>query len=288
MTVARASTTVLHFWVPPDFNDPAVSLVATQGRIQAKVAPSEGNMPASSIPNPLAFNLIPATWAAHGLDPLIPGNSVLWRFQARRSGVALSLGAATITLLVTRVEGSTAPQDIVLERSLQADADQDNEDLNVGTGRGWYDVRFSPSDESVVASVVGQRLYYKITAQLNTGDVVTILRGRVEPYQQLPAPVVTNIVQPTSRSGYYECDIYDSAGFSSITFLVQLGSKPNEWITAYTDGEFRGVFKPSSTRTGLGTEAVPYHFKIKPLGFWPKGSNVVRPRAIDTSGNANV
>lgn len=301
MTVARASSTVLLFWTPPDVNDPPVSLVSTQGRIESLVASSEDIMTTSSVPDPLAFDLLSSTWSTYHLDPLIPGTSVLWRFQAKRSGTALSLADALVVMSVTRVEGSSDPQDLVFDRQstdalsgvpgafqIKYDADQDIEDTVAKTGRGWYDVRFSPGDEIEVALALGDRLYYQITAQLNTGDVLTLLRGRIESYEELPIPVVTNITTPTSHSGYYECDVYSDGGFASLSFLVQLGDNPKEWVTAYTDGEFRGVFKPGSTRTGLGTEAVPYHFKIKPLGFWPDGSNVVRPRAIDTSGNANV
>lgn len=101
-------------------------------------------------------------------------------------------------------------------------------------------------------------------------------------------PTVANVVQPTSRGAFFECDVSDDIGLASLTFIAQLGDAPNTWVTAYADGEFRGAFAALSTRTGAGTTGSPYHFKIKPSRGWPAGTNIVRPRILDTAGNANV
>jgi hypothetical protein len=98
-------------------------------------------------------------------------------------------------------------------------------------------------------------------------------------------PVIANATYPNSRTGFFECDIHDAVGLASVTILVSLGNAPNVWIAAYADGRFQGAFAAYSTVSGAGTPASPLHFRVRPAAGWPAGTNTVRPRAIDTSGN---
>lgn len=101
-------------------------------------------------------------------------------------------------------------------------------------------------------------------------------------------PVIANVVQPSTRAGYFTCNVSDLSAFATLEILVSFGNAPaGEWVVAYADGAFRGPFAALSTRTGLGSVGSPFHFSLKPdfAGGWPAGANVVRPRVVDAAGN---
>jgi len=101
-------------------------------------------------------------------------------------------------------------------------------------------------------------------------------------------PQVTNIVNPSSKTGFFQFNASDETGLRSVTVVVSLGNNPGVWLTAYADGAFRGVFAAYSTVSGSGTTGDPYHFRIRPGTSWPGGTNTVRPRLIDIAGNESA
>ncbi len=109
------------------------------------------------------------------------------------------------------------------------------------------------------------------------------------------APVIENVVYPEAPFDFLEFDAYDSLpGLGLTQVLIRLGNEGTLETgireAAYDEGALRGRYLAGgSTRTGAGTQADPYHFKIRPAGGWPVlPAGVLHdllPRFVDGDGN---
>lgn len=156
-------------------------------------------MTTMTIANRLSWDLTPDNMARYGLDPIIPGEFTQLRHQALGiDGAALSLAGATLVMTVRRRDLSTAAADLVLLRrslddvggswspttmQLAADADQAAEDVDAGTGKGWYAITFAPTEQDTLLAAVGS-WFYDVRAQFVDLKVLTLLRGRIS----IPSP----------------------------------------------------------------------------------------------------
>ena len=150
------------------------------------------------IAHPRQWDLTPANLEANGLDPIIPGDYVNHRYQAKRLGAAISLLGAVLVLSVRKRENSIDAADLVLQRrsldtiaswsptttQLAVDADQDAFDDVAETGKGCWGYTFTPADQAALLAAVGH-WYYDVKAQFTDAKVRTLLRGRILiPYPQ--------------------------------------------------------------------------------------------------------
>jgi hypothetical protein len=144
------------------------------------------------IPDRLQWNLTPECLATVGLDPVIPGEFISYRHQAVDiTGTAISLEGAKLVMTLYKLDSLAVADRIFRRRSLDviagwtpatyqlaADTDQVGEDVNVGTGKGWWAMTWAPTDEALLISSVGS-WWYDVRALFVDSKVRTLLRGRI-------------------------------------------------------------------------------------------------------------
>jgi len=149
------------------------------------------------VPDHLQWNLTPESLASVGLDPIIPGEYIEYRHQVVDvDGNAVSLDGAQLVMTLYRLD-SLDSADLIFRRrtrdtiqdwdpatqQLDVDADQSIEDVNAGTGTGWWTMTFAPTDEALLLSSVGS-WWYDVRALFADLKIRTLLRGRI----QIPWP----------------------------------------------------------------------------------------------------
>lgn len=147
----------------------------------------------TTIPTPTSWDLTPQNLIAFGLDPLVAGDFIEYRFQARSDGAAVDLTDAEIVLTIRRRAHSTAAEDLILDRR-SADTlagwsgtptneitldDQTTEDTDAETGTGWWRLTFTPGDQDALIAAAGI-YWYDVRARLPDDKIRTLLRGRIE------------------------------------------------------------------------------------------------------------
>ncbi len=142
------------------------------------------------VANPLALDLSARFLAKSGLAPWVAGDDWALRFSARdRDGNPLSLTGALLLMTVRESELPTAAA-LVTRRSdtnitatsikqMEADPDQSVEDTINRTGKGWFVVRSSDEEETVIRAAAGNRPY-DIRVKYASGIVITHYMGYVE------------------------------------------------------------------------------------------------------------
>lgn len=97
-------------------------------------------------------------------------------------------------------------------------------------------------------------------------------------------PVITNVVNPSTLLGFWECDIYDTVLLRTVAIFVT-SERSIERFVAYDYAGFHGRFLRDSTVTGLGTLASPYHIRLRPASGWPPGATTISAVVVDAAGN---
>lgn len=83
-----------------------------------------------------------------------------------------------------------------------------------------------------------------------------------------------------------EFDLYDVSPGLALARIDLEYSNDSRRFVVHTGSTFKAPFATYSTRTGAGTKAAPYHFKLKPDGGWQAGLTItVLPVAVDAAGN---
>lgn len=129
---------------------------------------------ATTVTNPLDFDLTFEDCAVRTQQPLYIDATVSFRFQLRDdTNVAVSLTGATISLILsygsTTVTRTSAQLISGSTYKIKADTDQSTETGD--TGKGWYQCNFLPA-ETEYDGLVGRRRDYKIKILLGDGTVV--------------------------------------------------------------------------------------------------------------------
>jgi len=145
------------------------------------------------VPDRLQWNLTPENLATVGLDPIFPGEYTSYRHQALDTdGAAISLAGAVLVMSVYKTDTLDTAQRIFRRRSLDniggswspttkqlaLDTDQVVENVNAGTGKGWWAMTFAPTDQALLVASIGT-WFYDVRALFVDAKVRTLLRGRI-------------------------------------------------------------------------------------------------------------
>lgn len=138
------------------------------------------------------LELTEAWLLAHDFAPLYAGDTVTWRFQVLdEDGLAVSLASANLVMSVRDSKGNLlfdrrSTDDVAghspATKQIAADADQTTEDTTTFTGKGWFEVRWKPADETDAGggqdldAHVGRR-QVDIVIEFGDGSVRTYARG---------------------------------------------------------------------------------------------------------------
>lgn len=130
---------------------------------------------AYTVPNPFELDLTREFLAEQSFAPLVAGDTVTWRFQARdEADIALNLTGASAAI---HIYASDAATTALHSRAATLDAGQTAE---VGsTGKGWFAFAWAPADLTTMTALVGRK-FYQVILTLANGDVRTICTGRVD------------------------------------------------------------------------------------------------------------
>lgn len=168
---------------------------------------------ATDVANSLACDLDHATLVAAGEQPFYAGDDWELRFQVRRSVIvddvetteAIDLTDAVLVLSVmdaphrpvlwTRTSGVACTGADPATDQIVIDEDQAAEDEEEETGRGWFSVRATSSEEdAALAAIAGLHRYiirvrFGAGAGDQDGDVKTVFAGLFEIGAALPEPM---------------------------------------------------------------------------------------------------
>lgn len=128
-----------------------------------------------TVPNPFELDLTREFLLENSFAPLVAGDTVVWRFQARdEEDAAINLTGATVRVDIYTNDSSTT---VLHTRAGVLDGEQFLEMGN--TGAGWFSAVWVPADLEALTAIVGRK-FYRIVITFSSGAVRSFCTGRID------------------------------------------------------------------------------------------------------------